>query len=221
MIEPLRGTSYGSISDDKLMKSPQLRKPAHIRRQEIAEALLRLVGEKGATSLTAATLAEEVGVTSGALYRHFTSLDEIFDEATKVAVEMVEATFPSPDLPPIERLRSLAERRMVLFARLPGVAWLLLSDQAYLTVPEPAILRLRQLVIRSREYLLTALQEGIADGSLRSDIRAQELLVIFTGTVHQWVRASSIQARASGSKSRKPERVLDALFTLLSPHALS
>jgi AcrR family transcriptional regulator len=193
------------------------RKPSSVRRREIAEAALRVIGERGATSLTAASLAREVGLTAGALFRHFATIADILAAAVDVAIESVEATFPAADLPPLERLRTLALRRIELIGGTPGLAWLLLSDQVYLCVPAAAVTRLRALVQRSREYLLAGIREGIAQGALRADLEPETMLPIFTGTVHALIVARGVHGDVqSSSQSPAPERTVDALFTLLA-----
>ncbi|MHC4954579.1 MAG: TetR/AcrR family transcriptional regulator [Planctomycetota bacterium] len=193
------------------------RKPTEVRKREIADAALRVIGEQGAGALTAARIAEEVGVTSGALFRHFGSLAEVLDSAVERAVESVGATFPEADLPPVERLRRLVSARARLMAGNPGLAWLLLSDQVYLTVSPHSVARLRDLVGRSKSFLTAAIREGVANGSLRADIPPQHLLLLLTGTVHS---IASI-ARATGvhraESAPNPDRVLDSLFTLITP----
>jgi AcrR family transcriptional regulator len=49
-------------------------------------------------------LGREVGITSGALFRHFPSRTAMLNEAALRAVALLEATFPSPALHPLERL---------------------------------------------------------------------------------------------------------------------
>ena len=193
------------------------RKPTSVRRREIAEAALMVIGEHGATSLTAASLAREVGLTAGALFRHFASVDDILSAAVDVAIEAVDATFPCEQLAPIERLRTLALRRIEVVGGTPGLAWLLLSDQVYLCVPESAVTRLRALVLRSREFLLAGFREGVARGDLRADLDPETMLPIFTGTVHSLIVARGVH-RSVGQRatSPAPERVIDALFALLS-----
>lgn len=194
--------------------SPTTRKPSGVRRREIAEAALRVIGEQGATSLTAASLAAEVGVTPGALFRHFASIDEILGAAVEVAVEAFEGTFPDAGMEPIERLRALALARVRLMRRTPGLAWLMLSDQVWLTVPEDGLKRLRALVKRSRKFLLAGFTEGIASGELRDDLAPETLLPIFTGTIHSLIAKGGVHRRAQAS----PEPIVDALFTLLAKH---
>ena len=193
------------------------RKPSAVRRREIAEAALRVIGEQGATSLTAARLAGEVGLSAGALFRHFASVDEILCAAVDLAIEKVDATFPSEEVPALERLRTLALRRIERIGGTPGLAWLLLSDQVYLCVPEVAVERLRELVKRSRAYLLAALREGVAAGQLRADLPPETMLPIFTGTVHSLIVARGGQAGVGqGATTASTNQVVDALFALLA-----
>jgi AcrR family transcriptional regulator len=198
-----------------------IRKPTLERREEIAAAALRIIGERGVTALTTATLADAVGVTSGALFRHFESREEILDEAVRHAVEQIEASFPDPSLPPRERLFGLARNRVRLFAGDPGLAWLLRSDQAYLTLPPAAIEKLRDLVARSRQYLLDALRQGTREGSIRNDIQPDALLVVVMGTVHALIGLGGAHAHVSGARRTGPERVLSALERLIAPSGRS
>jgi AcrR family transcriptional regulator len=190
------------------------RKPTEVRRREIAEAVLRVIGQQGATSLTAATIAAEVGVTPGAIFRHFTSLDGVLEAAVERAVEQVAATFPDPGAVPVDRLMALAAARIDLFAHNGGIAWLLLSDQVYLTLPEAALAHLDDLVRRSRKFLLEAMRAGAKDGTIRCDVAPEVLLLLFTGTVHAIVGTAGVHRRG---RQPTPTRVLDALRLLLSP----
>jgi AcrR family transcriptional regulator len=193
------------------------RKSAAKRREEIARAVLRIIGERGLTSLTTTTLAAEVGVTTGALYRHFASIDEILSETVRYGVEKIEATFPDPALPPLDRLQTLARNRVRLLGEDPGLAWLLRSEQAYLTLPEDAVRRLRDVIRRSRQFLRRTLREGAAGGSIRSDIEPELLLVPVLGTIHAVIGMRSARHEFSRGEQRSPERVLSALARLLEP----
>jgi len=196
---------------------PTTRKPSSVRRREIAQAALRVIGERGATSLTAASLAREVGLTAGALFRHFASIDDILAAAVDLAIEAIEGTYPPEELAPVERLRTLALRRIEVVGGTPGLAWLLLSDQVYLCVPASAVARLRASVQRSRAYLLAGLCEGIARGDLRADLEAETMLPIFTGTLHSLIAARGVHRDAGPAAAPpSPDRIVDALFALLA-----
>jgi len=192
------------------------RKPGPERREDIVKAVLRIIGVRGLTSLTTAAVAEEIGLTSGALFRHFASRDEILEAVALHAAERLEGTFPDPSLPPLERALLLAANRVRLLGAEPGLAWLLLSEQAFLTLPADAVGRLRALAARSARYLLDALREGQAAGAIRNDIEPEVLLVPLMGTVHALVGMRGVHRAAARDPDRDPERVLAALKGMLA-----
>jgi AcrR family transcriptional regulator len=194
-----------------------MRKPAAERRQEIGNAALRIVGREGVSELTTAKLAREVDLTTGALFRHFETLDDVLREAVRQGLERMESTFPDPSLPPLDRIAALARNRVALLSREPGLSWLVRSEQAVLILPGDAVDSLQEFVSRSRRFLLEAVQEGARQGSIRRDIDPQALLVVVAGTIHALVGMPGVHRLAKGSRSTPPEQVLSALMRMLAP----
>ncbi len=64
-----------------------VRMSAAERRGEIIEATLQLLGQYGIEGTTVTRIAQAVGITPGALYRHFDSRDALIDEANRAASE--------------------------------------------------------------------------------------------------------------------------------------
>jgi AcrR family transcriptional regulator len=192
------------------------RKPAAQRREQIAKAVLHIVGERGMSGLSTTTLAEEIGVTSGALFRHFASLDEILAAAVQHAVDRIEDTFPDVSLPPLERLMQLANNRVSLLGSDRGLAWLLRSEQAHHALPEGAVKQLQALVKRSKKYFMDAMREGASNGSIRNDIEPEILIVMVTGTVHALIGMPGIHRGAATMRRGNPHRVLLALEQILA-----
>jgi AcrR family transcriptional regulator len=201
------------------MTVTRIRKTRTERRQEIALAVLRIIGEQGLTALSTTSLAKEIGVTSGALFRHFASRDDILRETARYALETIDQTFPEETLPPMSRLFGLARNRIRLLAPDPGLAWILRSEQAYHTLPEDAVRGLREMVRRSRRYVLEALRQGAAEGSVRSDIEPEVLLVPVMATIHALIGMSGVHRLAAGEIHSDSDRVLTGLEQLLSPPA--
>lgn len=196
-----------------------VRKPTAARREEVALAALRLIGEQGLSALTTANLAAAVGLTTGALFRHFPTLEAILAEAVACAVNSVGRTFPAGDEPPLDRLLDLAERRVRLLADEPGIAWMLRSEQALLSLPEGAVAELRALGRRSRDFLVVALRDGVRDGTIRADIEPEILVVPVLGTIHTLAGLSAMHGRRRRARDQEIEKVLDALRRLLAPVA--
>ncbi len=191
------------------------RKSSAERREEIARAVLHIIGRRGLTSLTMSTLAAEIGVTSGALFRHFKTRDDILREVVRHGVAKIDRTFPDKSLPPLERLFTLARNRIRLLGPDPGLAWLLRSEQAYLTLPQDAVNELREVARRSRRFLLKAIRDGAADGSIRPDIPPEVLLVPIIGTIHTLIGTPGAAQHAEGKQHRNTSRVLAALERMI------
>lgn len=187
-----------------------------MRREEIARAALRIVGERGLPDLTAATLADAIGVTSGALFRHFASRADILRAAVTHGVARLAGTFPDATLPPLRRLLALARARIRLLVAEPGLAWLLRSDEAHLALPGDAVDRLRECAEESRAFLLAALRDGQRDGHVRADLPPVVLVVPVLGTIHALVGPPGVH-RLAHHRPVDPEPVLAGLARLLAP----
>lgn len=194
-----------------------VRKRGEERREEILGAVCRIIGERGLTSLTTTTLAAEVGVTTGALFRHFVSRDDILDGAVAHALEKIAGTYPDETLPPRQRILELARNRIELFRAEPGIAWLLRSEEAALSLPAETVARLREQVERSARYILAALREGVDAGTIRDDIPPEHLRVVVMGTVHALAGMPGVHRAARKRSALDPTPVLATLETLITP----
>ncbi len=158
-------------------------KPGPGRRTEIADAILRIAGREGIGALTMERLGREVGVTSGALFRHFPSRAAMLNEAAHRAVALLETTFPEATLPPLERLRELVVARSRLAAEHGGIPQLVFSEQFGRALPPKGARAVRGVVIRTREFLMEALHEAATRGEVRRDIPAEDLALAVIGTI--------------------------------------
>lgn len=183
------------------------------RRTEIADAALRIIATRGIAALTVATLASELGLTGGALYRHFDSTEEILVAVAQRAVELVDGTLPPADLPPLEWLERFVESRSKTVGGHPGLARLLVSDQLAMALPPAALEHVQGAVRRTFAAMELALRRGQEVGDVRDDVDARDLLPIVAGTVQilALARAGSHQSRVV-----VPAKTWAALRTLLA-----
>jgi AcrR family transcriptional regulator len=161
----------------------QSRKPTGIRRAEIADAALRLIAARGARRFTARALAREVGVTDGALFRHFASMEEV----VAAAVERMEAVLFAAPAPaagdPIERLGIFFRDRVAVLTAHPHLARLLFSDHlAQLGGDDPAR-RIEGFKVRTRDFIAACLEEARRRRLLAAGLGPREGAVIVQGSV--------------------------------------
>ena len=194
----------------------QTRKKTTERKKEIVDAVLKIVGERGLTSLSTKTIAEEVGVSTGALFRHFSSLQEILREVTRFAILQIEETFPDDSMAPLERIKLLAKNRIMLLNSCNGLAWLLKSEQAFLTLPEDSVESLRSIMKQSKMFLLKSVKDGISEGSIRNDIDPEVLIVPIMGTIHSMIVLPGMKKSSHKKQLSEINKVLNGLEIMIS-----
>lgn len=185
------------------------RKPTDVRRPEIADAALRVVATRGVAALTTRVLADTVGLTTGALFKHFPSRDALLLGMAERVRELLQATYPDAALPPRERLHRLAEARLTLVSGRAGVLTLVLSEQFALALPDDAVRVLREAVAQTHAFVAGAILDGQADGSIRADVPAAALALLFLGAVQMTALARRTGAVAG---SLHAVEALDVLF---------
>lgn len=191
------------------------------KRTAIADAALHVIGTKGIAELTMANLAAELGVTSGALFRHFKSRDEILEEVARRVAELVGGTLPTGDLPPLERIRALFLNRTAVLGREAGIARLVFSDQFTKALPQSAAELIHGVVRQTRAFLLQALREAAEAGLIRRDISPEELLLPVVGTLQHLGFLTALKLEGMGFSRPDPAQVLATLFTLLKPASVA
>lgn len=195
------------------MSMTEDRRATSVRKVELTDAALHLIATRGIAALNTRTLAKEVGLSTGAIFRHFPSLDALLEAVAERVETVLEATYPPPELPPHERLRRFVETRSAAVGERLGILRLLLSEQFLLALPRRASARLAACVGRSRAFVAGALAEAQAGGLVRRDLPTAALVPIVLGTV-QMLALSSAAGRKRAVEARAARL---ALFTLLRP----
>lgn len=190
----------------------QVRRSTHERREEIAETALRIIAEHGITALTVASLAKAVGLSGGALYRHFPSTDAILEAVAERAVRTLQTSMPDPSLPPLAWLERFVEGRARAVAG--GVARIIMSEQIAKAMPGPALRTLKGAVKGSFSGIERAIREGQDQGVIRRDVPAKHLVPMVVGSVQLLALA---HAGEPLSGLVETERVWPTLRTLLTP----
>lgn len=191
------------------MKPTQQRRPTHQRRVEIADAALRVIAEQGIAAFTMDRLSREVGMTSGALFRHFASKEEILRTAVDRAIDLLRQAFPPASLPPLERLQAFVRARTALVGSNQGLAQLVFSEQFMKALDDTSREHMQQVMRASQEYLLQALSEAQAKGQIRRDVPPDGLAQLVMGTI-----LATLFVQRGAPATTEPWQ---ALKTLLAP----
>lgn len=147
------------------------RPPGWRRREEIVEATLSLVADRGVEGATITRIASAVGVTEGALYRHFESKEQILKAASAAmrerAFQWIHAS-QNPDV--LQRLREICAAHASYMSS--DTQGLFFMPFAFITSDPDLGLRehTRDGHRRNIEDLAAIIHQGKEQGSIRPDV---------------------------------------------------
>jgi len=189
------------------------RRPTDERRVELADAALQIIATRGIAELNTKAVAEAVGLTTGAIFRHFASMDELLIAVAERVEAVLTESYPPEDLAPLDRLSGFIAARSAAVGDRVGILRLMLSEQFALALPEAAARRLRAAVAATRAYLVTTLAAAQAARQVRRDVEPEVLAVIVMGTIQMLAMLSN---HGHGKHAASPTAIREALVRLLA-----
>jgi AcrR family transcriptional regulator len=195
--------------------APRARRSGDLRRREIAEAALRLIASQGLRRFTSAALADEVGVTDGALFRHFASKEAIVLAAIDRVEELLFEGFPPRDEEPIARLGAFFLRRVEVIRERPGISRLVISDELSHAAPPEGVARVAELKRRSLAFVRACLVEAERQGALAPGLRAGDAAVVVLGAILALGHGAATSVGAAPVDRAAARRVWGALEIFL------
>jgi TetR/AcrR family transcriptional regulator len=166
------------------------------RRQQILEALAQMLEANPGERITTARLAERVGVSEAALYRHFPSKAKMFESL----IEFIEDTLFNrinlilrEETSAIDRCEKMLLLLLTFAERNPGISRIMTGD-ALAGETE----RLHQRVIQLFDRFETQVKQVIREAELREGLRpvlnlnaaANLLMAAAEGRISQFVRSN-------------------------------
>lgn len=184
-----------------------MRQPASDRRRQIAEAVLKIIGEQGVHRLTSQAIAREVGVTDGALFRHFKDKQAIVQAALDHFEALLAADPPPQHADPIVRLGQFFLQRLRLLERYPGFHRLVFSDRLEEAAGERGAAQVQAMMARAQAFVRGCLAEAQERGLVARDLSLDVLL---------WAALGVLRGRAAAPGKREaPEQIWQSLERLL------
>jgi AcrR family transcriptional regulator len=162
-----------------------IRQNTKVRKHQIIEAARHLITTKGMESVTIDAIADEVGITEGAIYRHFVSKNQILSlliddiENTLLATvrdSQVEGASAVSNLCRImeAHLNDVEGRRAVSFIVIAGAMGF---DGIGLTP------KVSSMFTHYLESIQDVLRQGILEGSIRPDVDVDAAATAFFGII--------------------------------------
>jgi AcrR family transcriptional regulator len=147
------------------------RRPGPERRAQIVQETLRLVAEHGLAGASMSRIAEAVGISNAALYRHFDSREDILIAAHDVLMDRIFAWLNSSrSASALDRLREMGDTHAPMFSKdIEGFNAPMFQFISW--IPKD---RIHDHVVERRKEMLRwysdLVEEGKAQGTIRADI---------------------------------------------------
>ncbi len=194
------------------MNKRATRLSAEERRASTVETVIDLAAEQNPSDITTAAIAERMGLTHGALFRHFPTKDAILQAVLSWVAERLLARV---DRAADGASSSLAALEAVFMAHVdfvaehPGVPRMLFGElqRANDTLPRKMV---QTLIARYGERLRRLIEAGKQSGELEPGLDVEAAVLLFIGTIQGLV----IQAMVAGdvARIRRDARVVFSIY---------
>ena len=188
------------------------KQPTQTRQAALVAAALALAAERSPAAVTTADLAQAVGITQGAVFRHFENKEAIWlaviDFAHQDLLARLNAAAATQALP-LAALRAVFLAHVDFVVEQPGVPRVIFQELQH---PEdtPLKARVRGLMQAYRTLITGLLQRAQATRQLAPGTDLQAAAVLFVGSVQGLVMQSLLSGQVGAMAAQAP-----AVFDLL------
>lgn len=180
--------------------------PAEERRAATVEAMVDLAAEQNPAEITTTAIAERMGLTQGALFRHFPNKDAILEAAMSWVSERLLARVDKAAEgaeSPAAALEAMFMAHIDFVSRHPGVPRMLFGElqRSGKTLAKKMV---QTLVRRYRERLNGLLEAGKAQGEFDAGLDVDAAAVLFIGVIQGLVLQSLLAGRVGQIRRDAP-----------------
>ena len=180
--------------------------PADERRAVTVEAVVQLAAEQNPSEITTTAIAKHMGVTQGALFKHFPTKDAILQAVMEWVAERLIARMDKAAqaaASPLAAIEAMFMAHVEFVAEHPGVPRMMFGElqRAGETAPK----RMAQALIRRYgERLHRLIEEGIARGELNPALDVEAAATLFVGTIQGLVMQSLLAGTVANIRRDAP-----------------
>ena len=180
--------------------------PADERRAATVEAVVDLAAEQNPSDITTTAIAQRMGLTQGALFRHFPTKDAILQAVMSWVTERLLAQVDKAaegTTSPVAALEAVFMTHIDFVSEHPGVPRMLFGElqRPGETLPKRMV---QTLIQHYGERLHRLLEAGKAQGELDAGLDVDAAAVLFIGTIQGLVMQSLLAGKVSRIRRDAP-----------------
>ena len=159
------------------------RESTGVRQEQIKKAVLEIIADEGLHNMSTRNLAKKIGLTEGAIFRHFpTKRDIIKGIMDDVANDLI-GSLRNIVLSPIkaeDKLFNYLCRNVMYLKENRGITILLFSEAAHLGDKELKE-KLNQILSEQKQFIIKIVKDGISEGVWDKNVNAEDVAIIYMG----------------------------------------
>lgn len=180
--------------------------PANERRAVTVEAVIALAAEQNPGEITTAAIARHMGLTQGALFRHFPSKDAILQAVMEWVAERLLARVDKAAqaaASPLAALEAIFMAHIDFIAQHPGVPRMLFGELQR-AADTPAKMMARTMLDRYGKRLSALIEQGKAQGELAAEVNTAAAATLFIGAIQGLVMQSLLAGNTGQMRTGAP-----------------
>lgn len=185
-------------STDPERSTPKM--PTEQRQASLVQAAVRLAAERSPAEVTTTDLAQAVGITQGAVFRHFANKEAVWLAVLEWATEQLlgELQAAAQAAPhPLAALQAVFKAHVDFVIRHPGVPRLIFQELQH-AGDTPLKAQVRGLMQRYRALVIGLLEQARGQGQLLPQADLDAATVLFMGAVQGLVMQALVSGQVAG-----------------------
>jgi len=181
-------------------KPKQTRAPTRTRQAEIVRAVVEMAATVSPDAITLQAVAQAIGVTQGAVFRHFPNREAIWLAVVEWVEGQVLAALDEGErrgADPLDSLYRMLLAHVAFVAAHPGVPRIIFHELSQ-PADSPLKRRTRVLLGAYRQRLLRVIAAARADGLLAPGLKPDAVATLCLGTVQGLVMQAMVADDTSG-----------------------
>ena len=159
------------------------RESTDIRQEQIKKAVLDIIAEEGLHNISTRNLAKKIGLTEGAIFRHFPTkrdiIKGIMDDVAKDLVGSLRNIVLEPSKTE-EKLFKYLCKNVKYLRENRGITILLFSEATHLGDKELKE-KLNQILSEQKQFIIKMVKDGIAEGIWNKDTNPDDMAMLYMG----------------------------------------
>lgn len=159
------------------------RETTDIRQEQIKKAVLDIIADEGLHNISTRNLAKKIGLTEGAIFRHFPTkrdiIKGIMDDVENDLLGSLRNIVLKADKAE-DKLFNYLCRNVKYLKENRGVTILLFTEATHLGDKQLKE-KLNQILTEQQQFIIKIVKEGIAEGVWDKSINAEDVAVVYMG----------------------------------------